>query len=76
VVAQHVGEEVAVDLVAAGDCGLDHRLQGELVDGPGLALADLEDGPDGGLREELGRDGCPVEVVADVLTGIVDAEGS
>ena len=75
-VAQHAGEEVAVDLVVTVDRCLDHGLQGELVDGSGLALAGLEDALDGVLGEQLRGDIRPLQVVPDVVAGVLDAEGA
>jgi len=41
------GDEVPVDGVEAGDCGLDEDVQADLVDVPGLASRRLEDVADG-----------------------------
>ena len=67
---------VGVDVLDAMDGGVDEGLEGDLVDGSGDTLGGVEQGGDGGVGEDVVPCAGVLEVEADVVAGVLDAEGS
>lgn len=69
-------EESSVDFIPTLDGGTDQCMDGDLIDVSRGASGDLEDLPDGWFGKQVGVALCSLDVKAEVVLCVLEAEGA